>query len=169
MGLISLVCYAPSWATLLALQPGTKAVKVEYVPTREFFGSCIRAILRRHRSWSRSRIPRFLGRMTRRSRNHLIPAYDTSSIAHSAELRLRCIRITLIHVTRRSAVTNEVAETHDKGASRDVYIPDNIQWKSVECQNEHKERQISYELEKIFEINNFSGEHDTDFHSPTCG
>ena len=121
---------------------------MKYMTTRKFLRCHVWAISRRHRRSRRiSLIPR--GGVLNR---HLFTTDYASMITYGGHFLLGGIRITLIHISGRGAVSHEVPQTGDERPGSHVHITNHVQRDAVKCDDDRKKTKISGQLEKIFDM-----------------
>lgn len=125
-------------------------MKMENMTARQFLWRIIRSTPRRSRlhRYRLSLLSRsgYFGRSTIL---HILPTNDTSAIDHVGHFLSRRIGVKLVHVVGRSSEAAEISELGDEGAKGDVDVAENVEGKSVECENEAEEGEVGDELEEV--------------------
>lgn len=71
--------------------------------------------------------------------DHFFPADDTCSIAHGCQFFLCGVGIALVHISGGCLITVERFEARYERAGCDVYVPDDVERKAIEGNNDSKE------------------------------
>lgn len=84
------------------------------------------------------------------TRLHLLSADNTCTIGHLRQFWFGRVGIAPVHVTSGVVVADEGTEAGDEGAGGNEDVPNDVQGKTVECEDDHEECHVRCELEEVW-------------------
>jgi hypothetical protein len=80
---------------------------------------------------------------------HIFSADDAGAVAGALEILFGCIRVKFVHISGSTSISVQIPTFLNKRSEGNVYIANDMEWKSIKVANDCKEHHVSDQLEKI--------------------